>query len=218
MAAQLDLTSVEIVPEIISTVDKINYIISLSGEQYCLTFIVDGENWFLQHVECIFIRLDKVLTPADSFPDISDQKKNWIRQEIEIHKMVRLFNFLRTEKGKDFALDWFKDGAGYRLESLSWVPFVEPLKAFILYLCWEQSNLYGNETVLESLNCDYARVRIKTLYNDIYKQTHIKQQIMYDDYIGIFDTMWKDRAQAAGWDLVIEHKASESVFAFYCSS
>ncbi len=196
-------------PEIIRTKERINYLIPITFNQskvtYCLSFIEEGDRWYLQHIESIFIRLDKLPPlPTSDFPDLSDQQKNWARSEIYWTEQVRLFNFLSKEKGKDFAFNWFKDGAGYFLAAKSWVPFVEHQRAFILYLCWEQAKLRGNEVSLEKLAEKEAVVRIGPQFIKLYLQTsHLKQQISFEDYIQLFNTIWQDRAEKAGWNLEI---------------
>jgi len=94
---------------------------------------------------------------------IEEGQKAWDREEWRVSKQVSLFNFLSEEKGKDFAFNWFRDGRGYFSASQVRVPFVTPKKAFILYLCWEQANLRGNNVTLEKLNDDEAFVRTATL-------------------------------------------------------
>jgi len=87
-------------------------------------------------------------------------------------------------------LNWLKDGAGYFLAAKTWVPFVEPEKAFILHLCWEQANLRRNKVTLEKLDENAAMIRIRPLLSDIYLQaSHLKQQISFDDYVQIFATI-----------------------------
>lgn len=66
-------------------------------------------------------------------------------EELQVSRDVWLLNALAAEKGRDSALDWFKDGAGYALAARVWVPFVSPSRAFVLYLCWEQANLNEGE-------------------------------------------------------------------------
>ena len=130
-------------------------------------------------------------------------------------KQVRLFNFLSEEKGRDFAFDWFKDGPGYFSASQVRVPFVEPSKAFILYLCWEQANLRGNHVTLEKLNDNEAFVRMELIYFGLYKAAaHLKEQISYDDYRQIFETTWHDRAEKAGWKLKITYREEKCLFHF----
>ncbi|MCK7478209.1 MAG: hypothetical protein M0C28_12970 [Candidatus Moduliflexus flocculans] len=131
-----------------------------------------------------------------------------------------VFNLLAELKGKEFAFDLFKDGDGYFLAARTWVPFVEPRKAFILYACWEQANLRGNTVTLEKLDDAAAVVRMSTYFFGLYKATaHLAQRIPFEDYTRIFETIWKDRARAAGWNLEIEYRnegfrASECVLRF----
>lgn len=194
-------------PEIIKFNNKINCLINLTisnnKAEYCFTFVEENSIWYLEHIETIFIRLDKIPSlPVSEFPDVSDFQKAWASEEIYWSEQVRVFNFLKKEKGKEFAIDWFKDGMGYNLAAKTWVPFVEPQKAFVLYMCWEQRNLRGGEVVLEKLGDDEALVKVRPLLINIYLQSsHLKQQISWDNYIEIFFAIWKDRAEHAGWKL-----------------
>jgi hypothetical protein len=193
-----------------------------SRATYCFTFIVEGGKWYFQHLEAITIRLDKIgPLPASTFPDVDEEIKAHIREEIRWSREIRLFYLLAQEKGKDFAFDFFKEGNGYFLAARTWVPFVEPRKAFILYMCWEQANLRGNEVVLEKFDDDEALVRMKTHYFRLYQVTaHLRQWISFEDYKRLFETIWQDCARAAGWKLRIEYidkdySASECIFKFH---
>jgi hypothetical protein len=165
---------------------------------------------FLKHIEGVFVRLDKVSSlPASNFPDLTEQKKSEAREEIYWSEQVRLFNFLSREMGKEFAYKWVKDGigngVGYLLGAKTWVPFVEPKKAFILYLCWEQAKLRGSKIILEKLDDDEAIVKIRPFYIDLYlRASHLKQQISWEDYVQIFYTIWQERAEKAGWQLDVK--------------
>ena len=91
---------------------------------------------------------------------------------------------------------------GYLLGAKTWVPFVDPKKAFILYLCWEQAQLRGNKVILEKLDDKEAFVKIRPIYIDLYlRSSHLKQQISWEDYMQIFFTIWEERAKKAGWHL-----------------
>lgn len=198
-------------PEIIRVNDQINYLIPLTFDSYkttyCFTCIEENGQLYLKHIEAIFIRLDKIsLLPTSEFPDLSDQQKAWAREEIYWSEQVRLFNFLSEEKGKEFAYEWVKreigNGVGYLLGAKTWVPFVEPKKAFILYLCWEQAKLRGNKVILEKLDDKEAIVKIRPIYIDIFlSSSHLKQQISWEEYVQIFFTIWQERAEKAGWQL-----------------
>jgi hypothetical protein len=209
MEKEVPREELEMPPEIIRFKDQINYLIPLTFDSstatYCLSFIEENETWYLRHIEAIFIRLDKItVLPTSDFPDLSDTQKAWAREEIEGTRQVEWFNFLAKEKGRDFAFNWFKDGVGYYLAAQTWVPFVEPRKAFILYLCWEQAKLRGNEVILEKLDDQDAVAQIGPQFIKLYMQTsHLKQQISFEDYVQLFTTIWQDRAAKAGWNLEI---------------
>ena len=199
-------------PEIHRVGDQIHFLIPLTTEgdnktTYCFTVVTEGETWFLQHMETIFIRLDQIgPLPVSRFPDVTNDQKNWMREEIAMTERVRLFNLLAKEKGKPFAFQWFKDGAGYLLAARTWVPFVPAMRAFILYACWEQSNLRGRPVTLTSLDDRQAVVDLDAGEWRLYEQTgHLRQMISREDYRTLYETVWQDRAAAAGWDLRIEY-------------
>jgi hypothetical protein len=212
-------------PEVIRADPQLNFIIPLKGKlgtrtDYCFMFLVEKNQWYFRSIEAIFIRLDKIGSlPASTFPDISEKQKAWAREEIYWSEQVRLFNLLSKEKGKEFAFDWVKkgigNGIGYLLGAETWVPFVSPSKAFILYLCWEQANLRGNDVVLEKLDDHEALLKITPLYFALYQAaSHLKRQISLEDYIKIFETIWQERADKAGWKLKIEGQGRICIFHF----
>ncbi|MFH1942798.1 MAG: hypothetical protein ABIL68_11925 [bacterium] len=205
------LKELQIEPECHRVENKVHFIVPLtfeaSGVDYCFTFITEGDDWYFHILEAIFIRLDKIDSlPTTTFPDISEDQKAWDREEWRVTKDVRLFNFLAQEKEKDFAFRWFKDGYGFFSAAQVRVPFVPPSKAFILYLCWYQANLTGNSVELVKLEEDEAVVEMQLMVFQLYKNTsHLKQQIAFDDYQKIFESIWMDRAEKAGWNLKIEY-------------
>lgn len=207
-------------PETFRVDNKVHFIIPLtfgeSTHDYCFSFLVEGSDWYFHGLEGIFIRLDKISSlPTTEFPDISEDWKATHREETKIAKQIRLFNFLSEEKGKDFALDWFKDGNAYFLAAQVRVPFFTPSKAFILYLCWEQSNLIGNAVKLVKLEEKEAIVEIQSKYFYLYKASvHQKEQISFDDYQKIFESIWNDRAEKAGWKLEISYEGETCHFHF----
>ncbi len=203
-------------PEVFPVGNEVHYIVTFtSGEQtkgiFCFTLLKEGRHWYYRHVENIFIRLDKVdKFPASEFPDLPEETKAWQREENYWSQMVYFDNVLSKEKGKDFLPSLLKDGAGYYLAAKTWVPFVPPGRAFILYACWEQGRLRGNPVTLESLTDREAVVRIKPQFFALYKQTgHLRGQISFEDYRRIFETIWQDRAAAAGWKLEIKYEDPE---------
>ena len=209
----------EAVPEIHRLDDLVHYLIPLTFDgrknTFCFTFLLHGNGWYFRHLESITIRLDKIgALPVSKFPDVTEDQKVWIREERRMQAQTDLFNFLAKEKGKDFAFNWFRDGAGYFVEAKTWVPFVPPKRAFILYPCWEQNNLQGNNIILDKLQDNEAVVKLEPVYLKLYGQTSIQQKISFDDYRKMFEKQWQDRALAAGWELTITYDGMQCVFRF----
>jgi len=218
----------EAAPEVVRYGNLVSFIITLGQKlnspwSYTFNFVVEDGRWYYRFLEGIFIRLDKVgKLPADAsgFPDLPEERKDWMRQEIYWSEQVRLFNFLAQEKGKDIAFRWVAEGigngVGYLLGAATWVPFYPPSRAFILYLCWEQAKLYGDKVTLEKLDEREAVVRFDDIqYFALYVQaSHLKKQISLEDYIKIFETIWQERARAAGWNLKIDGQGRQIYLRF----
>ena len=204
-------------PKVQRSDGRVNFIIPLSfGESdrtsYCFTFVEDEGQWYFQHLEAIFIRLDETPAPPTStFPDTSEKQKAWDREESYWSKIIAWRGFLIKDKGEEFFLDLLKDGNGYFVWAKSRAPFLPPHRAFILFLCWEQAHLRGPNFIpdpvrLESLSDREAVVRLHPIYFQLYQAAaHLKPQISLEDYRKIFETIWQDRARAAGWNLKIEY-------------
>lgn len=205
-------------PEVIKIDNRTQYIIPWTTRNqkvsYCFSFITEGSQWYFQHLEAIFIRLDKIPElPTSKFPDVTEDRKSWAREEI-YWSFVIINVYLPTakEKGKEYALSMLKDGGGYFVGARTWVPFSSPHKAFILYLCWEQANLRGNDVTLVKLEDDEAIVRLNTYFFALYSiASHLKPRISLEDYKQIFETIWQDRASNAGWNLDIQYSPEYEV-------
>ncbi len=203
-------------PDVFPVGDLVHYLVTFTWggqtkSQFCFTLSKEGGKWYYRHVENIFIRLDRVSSfPASEFPDLPAATKDWQREESYWSQMVYFNSVLSKEKGKDFLPNLLKDGAGYYLAAKAWVPFVPPERAFILYLCWEQSRLRGNAVILKSLTNRAAVVQIKPQFFALYKRaSHLKGQIKFEDYRRIFEILWQDRAATAGWKLEIRYEDPE---------
>ena len=211
MRERADWAEWEADPEIHRVGGRVHFLIPLSFEgprvTYVFSFLSEPDTWYFQHLEAINIRMDKVgALPTSTFPDVPEETKAHIREETDWSREVRVFNTLAQAKGREFAFDFFRDGNGYFLAARVWVPFVEPSRAFVLYLCWEQANLIGNEVILEKLEDQEGVVRMRTHFFRLYKvSAHLSQQISFEDYRKIFETIWQDRARAAGWEVRVEY-------------
>ena len=205
-------------PEVIQIDNRYQYIVPWTSHDqkvsYCFSFIAEDSLWYFQHLEAVFIRLDKIPPlPTSEFPDVSDQQKAWAREEIYWSYIITNFYLpIAEEKGKEYARETLRDGAGYFVGARTWVPFTHPQRAFILYLCWEQSNLRGNHVTLEKLEDGEAVVRLNTQFFGLYKvASHLKARITIEDYKQIFETIWQDRAFNAGWYLDIQYSPDYQV-------
>jgi hypothetical protein len=205
-------------PEIIKTDNRIQFLVPWSAHgqktDYCFSFVIIDNKWYFQHLESIFIRLDKTSPPpVSSFPDVTEHQKTWAREEIYWSFIIQNFYLpIAGEKGKEVALGLLKDGGGYFVAAKTWVPFASPQKAFILYLCWEQANLRGNNVTLESLTDSWATINLETIFFELYNIAgHIKTLISIEDYKQIFETIWQDRAKNAGWNLDINYSPDYKV-------
>jgi hypothetical protein len=215
-------------PRVIRYGSLVTFIVTLGQKNaspwtYTFNFIVDGGRWYYRFLEGIFIPLDGIgLLPAAAagFPDLPENRKIWIQQEAYWSEQVRLFNFLTREKGKDLAFRWIEtglaNGVGYALAASVWIPFYPTPRAFILYLCWEQAKLGGNKVTLEKLDEHEAVVLFEdSQYFSLYMiASHLKDQISFEDYIRIFETIWQARAKAAGWALKIDGQGRKIYFHF----
>jgi len=203
-------------PEIIPVENLVHFVVKLRigpemTTERSLSFIKEGNRWYFGHMENIMIRLDKIPPPPTSeFPPLPEETLTWQRNEILWSDLIRIYLTTAEKNGKDFALNLFKTGPGYFVGAKSWVPFVPPARAFILYLCWAESRLYGNLVTLEKLTDEEAVVGMQTHYFWLYKRSsHMRQWLPFEEYRTIFETIWQDRAESAGWKLDIEYMDPE---------
>jgi hypothetical protein len=203
-------------PEIIPVGNLVHFVVKLrigreTTTERSLSFIKEGGRWYFGHMEDIMIRLDRIPPPPTSeFPALPEETMTWQRNEILWSDLVWIYLRTAEKSGKDFALNLFKTGTGYFVGARSWVPFVSPARAFILYLCWAESRLYGNLVTLEKLTDEEAVVSLQTHFFFLYKRSsHMRQWLPFEEYRTIFETIWQDRAAHAGWKLAIEYKDPE---------
>jgi hypothetical protein len=196
--------------------DLTHFLVDLGEEDpnlFCITLRGAPGDPRVVHLENIFIRLDRTPAPPTSdFPDVDDDRRRWMREEERVTRDVRVFSLLVEERGRDEALAWFRDGAGYLLSARTWVPFVPPGRAWVLYTCWEQAHLRGNEVTLRALREDAATIHVVSRRLAAYERTgHLRQQIEADDFRALYESVWVDRARAAGWEIDFEYDEGGAV-------
>lgn len=199
-------------PEIIVQGDKILFITPWTTRfdtvTYCLTFKTVDSKWYFEHIESIFIRLDKYEPlPRSNFPDIDESQKAWMREEnFWSYIIINFYLPVSQKNGQTYALDLLKDGGGYNVAAKAWVPFLPDHKAFILYLCWEQSRLRGNNVTLKRLDDNKSEIIIESQYLALYNNSaHMRNIISIEEYKTIFETIWRDRIKYSGWNMTIDY-------------
>ncbi len=201
-------------------VQSVHFLVPLPADApespFCFSFVMEGDRWFLRHIESIVIPITQVPDlPASSFPDIAPAIKDWMREETDTTEKVRLWSFLNERFGRQFAMDWFKDGAGYALAAKAWIPFLPPEQAFILYVCWEQTRLRGGEAKLLELTSTSARISLRPTCLSVYERAvHLREQISVEDYKALWEAIWKDRAAHGGWRVDVEYDFPECTLCF----
>jgi len=74
-------------PEVFHVGNQVHYVVPLTLQRgdstptstttstFCFTLVLEGDQWYFQHLESIFIRLDKIGDPpVSSFPDLPDER------------------------------------------------------------------------------------------------------------------------------------------------
>lgn len=66
---------------------------------FYLSFVMSNNRWLLAHVESIRIPLEVPECPVSAFPDLDEDTKAFMREEIAVTNQIRFFNHLRDEAG-----------------------------------------------------------------------------------------------------------------------
>lgn len=175
---------------------------------FCFTIYIEEGRWYCRALETLLIPMDDIPElPTSSFPDMPEHDKHWRRAEIQVTKDIDLWRFLKDEKGMDFAFEYFTDGRGYAVGTKTWLPYFPLHRSFVLYACWEQSVLRGNEVTLRELNDEQAVIHFdRSIYLALYQNTaHLTLRISLENYKKLFETIWTDRCLESGWQVSFEY-------------
>lgn len=158
------------------------------------------------------IQLDSVMYyPVSYFPDLPEEQKAWMREDKYWSQMLYFYLIWSKERNKEAIFNLYKDGPEYLAQAKSRIPYLPEHKAFVLYLCWEQSKLRGTRVVLEKYDDNSATISLKPIYFRLYKNIPTYQKLIpLEDYRGLFENIWTDRCANAGWGLQIDYKDDES--------
>ena len=153
--------------------------------------------------------------PYATFEPLPDQEA-WIRSERSISMVVSFYVRLKALYGSEKALAWFRDGAGEYLCAKAWVPYYEGSKAFIAYCAWIESRINGENVSIDEFSSSRCVLRFTNhLWMSVYHQaSHIKTQISFEEYKDLFEYIWQDRANNAGWSLSFVYSDEDTVLVF----
>ena len=177
------------------------------GFQIRLDFLLEDDRWYLFLFEGITIPVKEIPSvPFSDFPGLP-RWESWMREELAVSAQVRLFVRLAEEKGRQEAMEWFRDGRGYCIGAQAWVPHFPAHLAFVVYACWIEKHVHGVDTVLEEFTDDRCVIGFKDhIWFQLYERTgHLRPQISKEHYREFFEFIWRDRAKESGWQVSFEY-------------
>lgn len=198
--------------------DKYIYHISLNDEwEVRIDFIYKDNVYKLAHLDSYTLPLKKIdRLPFTNFESLPFEIEAKMREEYRITKIVNDFIRLKNIIGKEEALNWFKDGQSEKTGVPAWMPYFTKRKAFIAYSAWMQDRLYGENVSIREFTETHSELFFKEcIWIFLYKvASHLKCMISYDEYIEIFETIWKDRAVCNGYQVDILYSDCDVLMTF----
>jgi hypothetical protein len=185
-------------------------------DDYRFDFVCENDVYKLVFMECITLPVNDItkLPYSDFIP--LPRFESWIRREKEISKTVYLYNKFKELLGPEKAALIFLDGYGEAVNARSWVPFYSGRLAFIANAAWQENRISGESIVLEEFSEDRSVIRFKDhIWLRMYRETgHLRTQIPYDEYIGLFEAVWRDRAEKSGWKVGFAYEGEDTIMTF----
>lgn len=194
----------------------ISVVLHCPDDDYRLDFSCDGYSWRLAFIECITLPVSGMeAVPYSKFVPLG-KKEAFIRKEKEISQLIYFYLKFKELVGRKEALTMFCDGRGEYICARSWVPFYSDGLAYIAYSAWYESRINGENVVVQEFQENRCVV---VIYNHIWRNVyfmagHLKPIIEYAEYMELFESVWKDRAQNAGWkiDFVYQDEYTSLIF------
>ncbi len=202
--------------EVLAGSAKQSVVIHCADDDYRFDFSQTHNVWKLSFIECITLPVAHIDSlPYADFKDLPE-KEAQIRSEKEISRLVYFYNQFKKLEGKQKALEMFQDGAGESLCARSWVPFYNDRLSYIAYAAWMERRIYGEQVEIIQFEETCCCLRFgRHLWRRIYTMAgHIREMIDYDEYMGIFEAIWQDRASANGWLLEIGYHDEDTDLIF----
>jgi len=193
---------------------KLVYTIPLGKTDHLrLDFILRGETWLFYLLDGVTIPIKALpALPYSEFPPLPDTE-NRLRMERIVSEKVHFYCKLKSYFGAAKALEWFRDGQGYRLNVESWLPYFTVRKAFVLASAWMENRYWGQGMVVVELSEDRARLQFREHeYLLLYEMTgHLKPQLSLLEYRELFEDQWRDRCKYAGWEVAFEYPNKDTL-------
>lgn len=186
----------------------ISVVLHCLDDDYRFDFSSDGFSWRLAFVECITLPvLGMETVPYSKFIPL-EKKEVFIRREKEISQFIHFYLKFKELVGKEEALAMFCDGRGEYICARSWVPFYSDGLSYIAYSAWYESRINGETVVIQEFQENKCVV---VIYNHIWRNVyfmarHLNPIIEYTEYMELFESVWRDRAQNAGWTINFVYK------------
>ncbi len=175
-----------------------------------------NDKWKLSFIECITLPVsDLSVMPYTAFQRLP-VKETEIRREKEISKLIYFYDQFRKLVGRQKAMEILFDGAGEFLCAKSWVPFFDETLSYIAYAAWIENCIYGEQVEIVSFSEQCCRLLFhKHIWRKLYTMTgHIRKMIDYEEYIDIFESIWKNRAFESGWELQVNYRDEDTELVF----
>lgn len=195
---------------------RCSVIVHCPDDDYRFDFFLMKNKWILSFIECITLPVsDLSVVPYTAFQRLP-KKEAEIRREKEVSKLIYFYNQFKELVGQQKAMEMLFDGAGEFLGAKSWVPFFDESLSYIAYAAWMENCIYGEQTEIVNFNEQCCRLLFhKHIWRRLYTMTgHIKKMIDYEEYMDIFESIWKNRAFESGWELQVNYKGEDTEMVF----
>ena len=187
--------------------EKVSVISHCADDDYRFDFLFDGIAWKLAFIECITLPISDIdALPYTKFTPL-EGKELHIRREKEISRLVYFYLKFKELTGKEKALAMLQDGDGEFICARSWVPYYSDNLSYIAYSAWYESRINGENIVIKKFQEEKCEV---TIYDHVWRSMyctagHLKSVIEYPEYMELFESIWKNRAKSAGWEIAFDY-------------
>lgn len=195
---------------------KISILVHCSDDDYRFDFVESETRWKLAFIECISLPVSDIKSlPYIDFAELPD-KEIAIRKEKDISRTIFMYNKFKEMLGQEEATKIFMDGQGEFICARSWVPFYSDNLSYIAYAAWMENRINGERVIIERFDEEECCLKLcQHTWRKLYVVTgHLQNMIEYNEYMHLFEEIWKDRASASGWMLQFEYLPEDTILRF----